>query len=105
MGSSLGFVVPREVVKELRLRAGDEVSFEIDRVGLEDAFGSMRDWAVDAQRLKREFRKDWESIRPGEMYARVTIDMATGAFVRCAGGQRGLGNDEPDGLPPCGMSA
>ena len=57
LGSSLGFVVPREIVKRLGLKAGDEVIFEIDRAGIEDAFGSMKDWIVDPQRLKREVRK------------------------------------------------
>ena len=49
--------MPREIVKRLGLKAGDEVIFEIDRAGIEDAFGSMKDWIVDPQRLKREVRK------------------------------------------------
>ena len=55
----MGFVVPGDIVKQLRLKAGDEVILEIDRAGIEDAFGSMKDWAVDPQRLKRELRKGW----------------------------------------------
>ncbi|TLZ79806.1 MAG: hypothetical protein E6K07_02915 [Methanobacteriota archaeon] len=58
-GPSLGFVVPGDIVKELRLKGGDEVILEIDRAGIEDAFGSMKDWVVDPQRLKRELRKGW----------------------------------------------
>jgi len=50
--------VPLKIVKELRLKAGDEVVLEIDRPGIEEAFGSMRDWAVDPQRLKDELRQD-----------------------------------------------
>ena len=58
-GSSLGIVVPSEVAKKLRLRPGDEVIFEIDQAGIEEAFGSLKDWTVDAQRLKDELRKGW----------------------------------------------
>jgi len=58
-GSSLGIVVPSEVAKELRLKAGDEVVLEIDQAGIEDAFGSLRDWAVNPQRLKDELRRGW----------------------------------------------
>jgi len=58
-GSSLGIVVPSEVVKELRLKAGDEAIVEIDRAGIEEAFGSVKDWAVDPQKLKDELRRGW----------------------------------------------
>ena len=58
-GSSLGIVVPSEVVKELRLRAGDEVVLEIDQAGVEEAFGSLKDWSVDPQKLKDELRRGW----------------------------------------------
>ncbi len=58
-GSSLGIVVPSEVVKELRLKAGDEAIVEIDRAGIEEAFGSLKDWAVDPQKLKDELRRGW----------------------------------------------
>jgi len=58
-GSSLGIVVPSEVAKGLRLKAGDEVVLEIDQAGIEDAFGSLRDWTVDPQKLKDELRRGW----------------------------------------------
>ena len=58
-GSSLGIVVPSEVAKELRLKAGDKVVLEINQAGIEDAFGSLRDWAVNPQRLKDELRRGW----------------------------------------------
>ena len=56
-GSSLGIVVPSEVAKELRLKAGDEVVLEIDPAGVEEAFGSLKDWDVDPQKLKDELRR------------------------------------------------
>ena len=58
-GSSLGIVVPSEVVKELQLKAGDEAIVEIDRAGIEEAFGSLKDWAVDPQKLKDDLRRGW----------------------------------------------
>ncbi len=58
-GSSLGIVVPRQVAKELRLKAGDEVVLEIDEAGIEEAFGSSKDWVVDPQKLKDELRRGW----------------------------------------------
>jgi len=58
-GSSLGIVVPREVAKELRLKAGDDVVLEINQPGIEVAFGSLRDWVVDPQKLKDELRRGW----------------------------------------------
>ncbi len=53
----MGIVVPSEVAKELRLKAGDEVVLEIDQAGIEQAFGSLRDWVVDPQKLKDELRR------------------------------------------------
>jgi antitoxin component of MazEF toxin-antitoxin module len=58
-GSSLGIVVPSQVAKELRLKAGDEVVLEIDQAGIEEAFGSSKDWVVDPQKLKDELRRGW----------------------------------------------
>ena len=58
-GSSLGIVVPSEIAKELRLKAGDDVVLEIDQAGIEEAFGSLKDWAVDPQKLKDELRRGW----------------------------------------------
>jgi len=58
-GSSLGIVVPSQIAKELRLKAGDEVVLEIDQGGIEEAFGSSKDWIVDPQKLKDELRRGW----------------------------------------------
>ena len=58
-GSSLGIVVPSEIAKELKLKAGDDVVLEIDQAGIDDAFGSLKDWAVDPQKLKDDLRRGW----------------------------------------------
>jgi len=52
-------VVPSEIAKELRLKAGDDVVLEIDQAGIDEAFGSLKDWAVDPQKLKDELRRGW----------------------------------------------
>jgi len=59
-GSSLGIVVPREIAKALRLNPGDEVIVDFQRAsGVEEAFGSLKDWDVDPQKLKNELRGGW----------------------------------------------
>jgi bifunctional DNA-binding transcriptional regulator/antitoxin component of YhaV-PrlF toxin-antitoxin module len=58
-GSSLGIVVPSRVAKDLKLKPGDDVVVEIDQAGVEEAFGALRDWAVDPQKLKDELRRGW----------------------------------------------
>jgi len=49
-------VVPSGIDRGLRLEAGDEVLVEIERAGVEEAFGSLKDWNVNPQRLKDEAR-------------------------------------------------
>jgi len=58
-GSSLGIIVPSRVAKELKLKAGDHVLLEIDQAGIAEAFGSLRNWDVDPQKLKDELRRGW----------------------------------------------
>ena len=59
-GSSLGIVVPREIARALGLTPGDEVVVDFQRAsGLEEAFGSLKDWDVDPQKLKDELRRGW----------------------------------------------
>ena len=59
-GASLGVVIPIALAKDLRLRPGDEVVLEIEPAGgVREAFGSLRDWTVDTQKLKDEARRGW----------------------------------------------
>ena len=55
-GFSLVIVVPSGIAKGLRLEAGDEVLVEIEPVRVEEAFGSLKDWNVNPQKLKDEAR-------------------------------------------------
>ncbi len=59
-GSSLGVVIPSDVARRLHLQPGDEVFFDVQRSsGVFEAFGSLRDWKVDTQKLKDELRRGW----------------------------------------------
>jgi hypothetical protein len=59
-GSSLGIVVPSDVVKSQNLKEGEEILVEIKKkhtVG--DLFGALCHWGIDPQQVKDELRKDW----------------------------------------------
>lgn len=59
-GSSLGIVVPSEVVKEEKLSEGSEVIVDIQKKGsLWDIFGTLKDRKLNAQKIKDQARKDW----------------------------------------------
>ena len=59
-GSSLGVVIPMEVARRLHLEPGDDVFLDVQRSsGVIEAFGSLRDWKVDTQKLKNELRRGW----------------------------------------------
>ena len=59
-GSSLGLIVPAEIVKKEDLREGEEIVVDIrKRKTLEDIFGSLKDWKIDSQKMKDEARRDW----------------------------------------------
>ena len=59
-GSSLGLIVPKELVLKQRLKPGEEVLFEIKKKTLvKDIFGVLKDWKVNSQKVKDELRKEW----------------------------------------------
>ena len=59
-GSSLGLIVPKELVLKQRLKPGEEVLFEIKKKTLvKDIFGVLKDWKVNSQKVKVELRKEW----------------------------------------------
>ena len=59
-GSSLGIVVPKDVVNAEHLKEGDEITIEIQRKStLRNVFGALKDWKVDPQKLKDDARKEW----------------------------------------------
>jgi antitoxin component of MazEF toxin-antitoxin module len=59
-GSSLGIIVPAEIVKKENLKEGEEIVFAIKKKNpLIETFGTLKDWKIDAQKMKDEARKDW----------------------------------------------
>jgi len=59
-GSSLGIVVPSEIVKKEKLKEGEEVIVEIKKKRkMQGIFGSLKGWKIDPQRTKDELRKEW----------------------------------------------
>lgn len=62
-GSSLGFIIPNEVVKEQKIREGDELEIELQKVtDIEQLFGiahGKRQTGLTTQRIKDELRAGW----------------------------------------------
>ena len=58
-GSSIGLVIPKEIVRQESLKSGDEVVVEIKKAKtLKDLFGSLKSLKIDAQEFKDERRKE-----------------------------------------------
>lgn len=59
-GTSLGLVVPKEIVVKERLQPGQEVMFDIKkRLSVKETFGVLKNWKINSQKVKDELRKEW----------------------------------------------
>jgi antitoxin component of MazEF toxin-antitoxin module len=60
-GSSLGFIIPNEIVKQQKIKEGDELEVEVQKVtDLDKLFGKYRMPAgMTAQKIKDELRAGW----------------------------------------------
>ncbi len=59
-GSSLGVVVPKDVVRQEHLKEGEEVVIELHKKKtMRDVFGSMKGLQIDSQKMKDDLRKEW----------------------------------------------
>lgn len=62
-GSSLGFIIPNEVVREQKIREGDELEIELQKAtDIEKLFGiarGKRQAGVTTQQIKDELRAGW----------------------------------------------
>lgn len=59
-GSSLGIVVPRDVVRAEHLKEGEEIIIEIKKKhSIREVFGALKEWNIDPQKIKDELRKEW----------------------------------------------
>ena len=60
-GSSLGLIIPKEIVLKERLKVGEQVLLNIKKkVTMRQIFGSLKDWKIDSQKIKDELRKEWD---------------------------------------------
>ncbi|MBI2078620.1 MAG: AbrB/MazE/SpoVT family DNA-binding domain-containing protein [Euryarchaeota archaeon] len=62
-GNSLGVIIPAEAARREGIGPKDEVLIRVTKVRRPAAgsFGSLRGWAMDAQRFKDELRREHES--------------------------------------------
>ncbi|MBI4167532.1 MAG: AbrB/MazE/SpoVT family DNA-binding domain-containing protein [Candidatus Aenigmarchaeota archaeon] len=59
-GSSLGVVIPSEIVKQKGLREGDEVVLEISKKNtIREIFGVLKHKKLNSQKIKDELRREW----------------------------------------------
>jgi antitoxin component of MazEF toxin-antitoxin module len=59
-GNSLGIVIPIEAIKSKNLNEGDEVVVTVQKKNsIRSAFGSVKGWKIDSQKVKDDLRKEW----------------------------------------------
>ncbi len=59
-GNSLGIIIPQEKVEEAGLVKDQEITIEVKAENpVKAAFGSLKGWKADAQKVKDELRKEW----------------------------------------------
>ena len=60
-GSSMGVIIPKEIVRNQRIKEGDDIVIHVFKKGdLSDVFGTLKT-KLTGQQLKDLSRKDWES--------------------------------------------
>ena len=61
-GSSIGVVIPKEVVDEAGIKPNEKIVIEIKKRPLaKEFFGKFPNWGKSTQELKDEMRAGWES--------------------------------------------
>jgi antitoxin component of MazEF toxin-antitoxin module len=64
-GSSLGFIIPNDIVKEQKIKEGDELEIELQKVSnIEKLFGiahGKRPAGLTTQEIKDELRAGWHN--------------------------------------------
>ena len=60
-GSSIGIVIPNDVIKEERIKPNEKVTVNIKKgLKLRDVFGILPRGKIDTQTLKDRAREGWE---------------------------------------------
>jgi hypothetical protein len=64
-GSSLGFIIPNDIVKEQKIKEGDKLEIELQKVSnIEKLFGiahGKRPAGLSTQEIKDELRAGWHN--------------------------------------------
>ena len=61
-GSSIGVVLPKEVVKEIGIKPDEKITIDIKKRPLaKEFFGLLKDWKRPTQEIKDEIRAGWMS--------------------------------------------
>lgn len=58
-GNSLGIVIPKEIVEKVHIKPHQLLFLEVKPDPLKEAFGSLKAWKIDSQKMKDELRKGW----------------------------------------------
>ncbi len=61
-GSSIGIVLPKEIVDEIGIKADEKIVIEIKKKPLaKEFFGRFPHWGKSTQEIKDEMRAGWDS--------------------------------------------
>ena len=61
-GSSIGVVLPKEVVDEIGIKPNEKITIDIKKRPLaKEFFGLLKDWKRPTQEIKDEMRAGWMS--------------------------------------------
>ncbi len=60
-GNSLGFIIPKEVVKKEGITLDTAITVDVKKENpIKEIFGSIKNWKIDAQKFKDELREEEE---------------------------------------------
>lgn len=71
-GNSLGFIIPRDIIKKEKITSETEVIIKIQKVNpIKEIFGSLKGWEFDTQKFKDEMRKE-ETLKERGRWKQLT---------------------------------
>ena len=58
-GNSLGFIIPKEIVKKENITLDTTIVIDINKENpLKELFGTLKEWKINTQKFKNELRKE-----------------------------------------------
>ena len=59
-GSSMGIIIPKEVVEKEKIKVGEQIILQITpRLKCKDIFGMFPNWKRSTAEIKKEIKKGW----------------------------------------------